>query len=33
MIREIQIGVDFPDGNAVHGSRNREMMLEMGMVG
>lgn len=33
MIREIQRGLDFPDGKAVHGSKNREMMLEMGLVG
>lgn len=33
MIGEIQRGLDFPDGKAVHGSKNREIMLEIGMVG
>lgn len=33
MVREIQRGLDFPDGKAVHDSKNREKMLEMRMIG
>lgn len=29
MIREIQRGLAFPDGKAVHGSKDREMMMGM----